>query len=292
MEMAEIFTEIKDNARRNYQVNGWFRIRCLTDRELHQLIDGSASYAEAYQRCQDRIHGSQKPETLPADPGLVSYIRDFSRAPSRIARKDWRLLDQLTDTQLGELLAGATTEKGAWSLTRTWIRERYNRPKMTTAEWQSGLAPRDETNPVCWEFAIEGLGAEKRFRLGKAKSCDIILAQLAAAGFKAEKVDSLSPNGVTPTLAVFAPEHMEGSWLIMTSGHCLAIKDGVIFDTMPRSGVKRVIESAYQVTECPALAITYVGCECNPDPLVFGHDHQCTKSLGGSRQRDSREVWY
>jgi hypothetical protein len=303
---TSIFTEIKANASRNYQVNGWFRVRCLTDRELHQLIDGSESYREAYDRCQRYIWSFQPAVPNPnsgSSAGFVSYIRDFSNAPSRIGRKDWRLLDRLTDEQLAEVLSSATTEKQAWSLARAWIRVRFDRntrtektrarvpapavpvAKMTTAEWKSRLAPYDETKPVCWEHAIEGLGAEKhKFRTGRPQRTDVILNKLNAAGFKAEKVTSLAPEGITPTLAVFAQTHLEGSWFILTSGHAIAMKDGVVFDTQRSATVKRVVESAYQVTEYPAAVAKPVDCNCELDPTVFGHCPTCSARLGGSKQ--------
>jgi hypothetical protein len=305
---ASVFTEIKNYARTHYQQGGWFRVRCLTDRELRQLIGDADSYDTAQTYCQRYINSFQPAVPVPQPAGFVSYIRDFSNAPSRVGRKDWRLLDRLTDEQLAVVIATATTEKEAWSLARWWIRERFDRTtrtekapepglpvpaprvvKMTTAEWQSRLSPRDPTTPICWEHAIEGLGAEKnKFRTGIAQHTDVIIAKLNDAGFKAERVPApLAPAGYTPTLALFAPQHLEGSWLIITRGHALAMKDGVVFDIRRSATVKRVVETAYQITECPALAIRKpVDCDCELDPIVFGHYPACSAKQGGFRQRD------
>ena len=139
-----ILAEIKAYASAHYQDSGWFRIRCMTDCELRELLGDADGFGAAYLRCQQHIVSLQQAAAAAATaakPGFVAYIRDYSNAPARIGRKDWRVLDQLTDEQLAEVLASATTEKQAWSLARAWIRAWYRKTAGTADAPELTVSP-------------------------------------------------------------------------------------------------------------------------------------------------------
>ncbi len=112
-------------------------------------------------------------------------------------------------------------------------------PKLTTKEFQDRLAPipwPPWENPKCWELAIEAFGITGE-RTGRRQYEDFILSKFSP-GFKLEKVSQLAPAGMPATLAIFLRAHLQGNWIVFTRGHCLAIRDGVIHDTMRNATVK------------------------------------------------------
>lgn len=200
----------------------------------------------------------------------------------------WEIIYAMTLPEIEELIDGATTLQAAYRKARQHIREvqgyipqprdprQPGAPrvsKMTTKEYQQRLAPPpDYSNGriKCWELVVEAFGADG-VRTGKGEYEAQIMEHIKAAGYGYEKLPykELAPEGVTPTLAVFMAGHLTGDWVVMTSGHCMAIRDGVIYDTVRNTSVKKRVTSAYRITSKKVTSLA--GCTCTADPIVFGH---------------------
>ncbi len=84
---------------------------------------------------------------------------------------------------------------------------------------------------------------------------------------------------MTPTLAVFLAAHLQGDWVIFTRSHCLAIRDGVIYDRDTRSSVKKVVTGACRVISKDFVLTEPAQCECS-NPVTFGHWPVCRGTAG------------
>lgn len=199
----------------------------------------------------------------------------------------WEIIYGMSLDEIETLIDGATTLQAAYRKARQHIREvqgyapqpRSPRQpgaprvyKMTTKEYQQRLAPPpDYSNGriKCWELVVEAFGVHG-VRTGKSEYEPAIMQHIKSAGYGYERLaqKDLAPEGVTPTLAVFMASHLTGDWVVMTSGHCMAVRDGVIYDTVRNSSVKKVVTSAYRVYSTKLTPVQSCG-ECS-DPLVFG----------------------
>ena len=195
----------------------------------------------------------------------------------------------LSDAELTEALGNATTWNQAWvrvlALSRRSGHSEPAQPrspstqKMTTAEFRRRLVPQPVLAPgerlKCWELAIEAFGVTGK-RTGKGAYEEVILRKMIEdKEWRYERVPTLelAPQGVTPTLAVFLKAHLTGDWLIFTRTHCLAIRDGKIYDRDSGSTVKKVVTSAYRIRSVK-LTPVLEPCDC-ANPTVFGHDPRC-----------------
>lgn len=242
---------------------------------------------------------------MPATHELAMDLQDYA-ANHYHTGKGWEHIYRMSLSDLERLIEGSANLQSAYRKARQHIRlmdGQQPRPrrnprepgearveKMTTEEFKARLAPQPELAPgqhlKCWELVIEAFGITGK-RTGKGEYEDKIIKHFKDNNWGVEKVswEDLAPQGVTPTLAVFLKAHLKGDWVVMTRGHVLAIRDGVIYDRDRGSSVKKRVTSAYRIQSTKLTEVTSCG-EC-PDPAVFGghwaggyHDPACPHAAG------------
>jgi hypothetical protein len=199
----------------------------------------------------------------------------------------WEIIYGMSLAEIETVIAGATSLQAAYRKARQHIRvvqgdvpppRNPSEPgaerviKMTTAEYQRRLAPPPDYSQgriKCWELVVEAFGV-MGVRTGKGEYDAPIMQHIKNAGYSVEKLPQkdLAPAGITPTLAVFMAAHTKGDWVVMTHGHCMAIRDGVIHDTCRSTSVKKRVIGAYRIQSTKLTPVTSCG-QC-PDPIVFG----------------------
>ncbi len=83
-------------------------------------------------------------------------------------------------------------------------------------------------------FGVETLEAHDAFEVATA-----IKAQTGRT-WQPVQVEDVH-YGTTPTIARFAREHPEGDFLVVTAGHCMALRDGELTDTEFGGPRRRVV---------------------------------------------------
>ena len=209
---------------------------------------------------------------------VVDQLKDYAYDRSSQA---CYFIQTLSYRQLTEIVGDATTFEQGWRRVRAFDRTGTATPakppkvkKMTTKEFRERLAlePPYDGKLKCWELVIEAFGVTGQ-RTGRGEHVPVILGKLMKdKEWSAEKVTELAPKGVTPTLAVFLAQHLTGDWIIFTRNHALAIRDGVIHDTVRSSSVSKVVTGAYRIRSTKLTKPA--GCDC-ADAAVFGHWNNC-----------------
>jgi len=148
-----------------------------------------------------------------------------------------------------------------------------NAVKMTTADYRSRLMA-VEGDPMCWEAALAAFGIVTSHDDGFRRP-EWITSQLEKAGWevRVKSPATLLPESdevpAAPTLATVMPYVTSGDWLLMTSHHVIAVRDGVVTDTTgTEATVKRRVWRACQVKRAGLPVPVQCGCF---EPLVFGH---------------------
>jgi hypothetical protein len=144
--------------------------------------------------------------------------------------------------------------------------------KLTTAQFRERLAPVGE-GVMCWEAAFAALGVTLPHDK-KGRSTTWIQSKLEENGIGYEW---LKPSQLVPgssekadfTLAVVLPKIEKGSWLVFTSGHVIAVRDGKVTDSVGESrSVKRRVEFVFKLKNVSFPMASTCGCF---DPVAFGH---------------------
>ncbi len=149
-----------------------------------------------------------------------------------------------------------------------------NGVRMSTAQFRKLLMPVDR-EAMCWEAVLAAFDV-KTPHADTARSPSWILDHLITAGWVCKHVKLADFSGAAalkarPTLAAVMPHIARGNWLLFTSRHVIAVRHGVITDTVGHERtVKRRIHAAWKLT--PARDASQPSCGC-ADPVVFGHMH-------------------
>lgn len=124
-------------------------------------------------------------------------------------------------------------------------------PRPADAQLTRSAASREHT--WCWQATLSVLGlpvpARWPNRFGTGRSCKhpytYQLERAVAEGYEMERVPVAYAR---ITLARFIAEHPVGTFLVGTSGHIMALVDGVLTDTAVSSTGRRVVTEAHQLT--------------------------------------------
>jgi hypothetical protein len=144
--------------------------------------------------------------------------------------------------------------------------------KLTTAAYRERLLPVAD-GAMCWEASLAAFGItvphDDSFRrpawvTGKLEENDWLVVRKLMSQLIPDAKD-----GDAVTLAVLLPHLAVSSWLLVTPGHVIAVRDGDITDTVGQhSTVKRRVRLVYEVKPKGVKAPMPCGCL---EPLVFGH---------------------